>query len=525
VKDGSNDVEGCHPSEEAADSQMAALYAQEEAVTKAASELTTRFAANTHASLDEVYLGGDPSSGTPADKRLKENECPDGQRMLNGKCVPKHLAMMMDGEEAGNNHSIQPWTGVLVVEGSDTGDGRQFAVDSLSWEEPAASLITLGWQPKDKPQHEEAVTVGRVDIIEREYKDDGTTAIRAWGVIDMGSEHGREVVRQVKGGYAGGLSVDVDSVGKVEIIFPDEPVVATADEDGRVPSLMMSAPEKKVYHEGRIRGVTLCRLPALVEGRLELIGDPQTESLVAAGDPLVLTAAETDSENTVTDREALTSAGIPIYPPADWFADPNFKQAVPFTITDEGQVFGHLALWGTCHTTFPHRCITPPKEREHAFFLRHELRTREDESVSVGTITFGIGHASTQLGAVPAAEHYDDTNHGAADINVGEDAHGIWIAGALRPRVNEEQLRELRGASLSGDWRVIAGKLRLVAVLAVNVPGFPVPRMRAAAATEDGPWTALVAAGVATSELVSVVNGPYPPGTIVVRRAIAKESV
>jgi hypothetical protein len=39
-----------------------------------------------------------------------------------------------------------------------------------------------------------------------------------------------------------------------------------------------------------------------------------------------------------------------------------------------------------------------------------------------------------------------------------------------------EQIDELRRSPLSGDWRKINGKLRLVAALGVNVPGYPVPR-------------------------------------------------
>jgi hypothetical protein len=82
-----------------------------------------------------------------------------------------------------------------------------------------------------------------------------------------------------------------------------------------------------------------------------------------------------------------------------------------------------------------------------------------------------------------------------ADVVAGEDEHGIWLAGGLRPSVSAEQVRELRGASLSGDWRSIGGNLELVAALAVNVPGFPVPRVQAGLAA-SGVQTALVAAGV-----------------------------
>jgi hypothetical protein len=500
VKDSDGEVEGCHPSEEAANNQLAALYAQEEALSMTSDHIATT-------AIESVEAFGDPSPGTPKDGRLKENECPEGKRMLNGKCVPKYLAMALEDVPAEESHPVQPWFATMVVEGSETGDGREFALESLSWEEPESSLILLSWQPKDLPQHEEGVTVGRVNHIERIPIDDGKAKIDAWGVIDLGSEHGREFTRQVRGGYAGGLSVDVDSVANVEIVFPAEKPVASADVDGVTPTFVVGEPEKKVFHKGRIRGVTACRLPALVEGRLQLL-DIEEDTVAADADPITLT------EDTI-----VASSAVAVHPPSAWFRNPKFDRATRFTVTDEGRVFGHMALWSTCHTTFPDRCITPPREREHAYYLRHELITEEGESVSVGPITLGVGHAAARLGAVPAAAHYDDPRLVVADVTSGEDKFGIWIAGALRPTVSEEQLSTLsRGVSLSGDWRGIAGKLRLVAVLCVNAPGFPIPQMRAAMASEDGPWTALVAAGVPTEEHIEMANAPYPPGTLVIKR-------
>ena len=80
-----------------------------------------------------------------------------------------------------------------------------------------------------------------------------------------------------------------------------------------------------------------------------------------------------------------------------------------------------------------------------------------------------------------------------ADVTVGEDEHGIWVAGALRPGTSPEVIRELRGAVLSGDWRDYEGNLELIGLLAVNVPGFPIPKV--AARVAGGRTLALVAAG------------------------------
>jgi hypothetical protein len=90
-------------------------------------------------------------------------------------------------------------------------------------------------------------------------------------------------------------------------------------------------------------------------------------------------------------------------------------------------------------------------------------------------------------------QHYDDTRSAVADVNAGEDRHGIWVAGAVRPDATPEQIRALRASAPSGDWRVINGALELIAVCQVNAPGFPVPRAECLVAS--GAVTALVAAG------------------------------
>lgn len=88
--------------------------------------------------------------------------------------------------------------------------------------------------------------------------------------------------------------------------------------------------------------------------------------------------------------------------------------------------------------------------------------------------------------------HYDDTRSAVADVTAGEDAYGIWVAGALRPGLAPEQIRAFRASNPSGDWRPVDGnRLELVAVCMVNVPGFPVARSVVA----SGHVYSLVAAG------------------------------
>ena len=49
--------------------------------------------------------------------------------------------------------------------------------------------------------------------------------------------------------------------------------------------------------------------------------------------------------------------------------------------------------------------------------------------------------------------------------------------------LTDEEIRDLKSAPMSGDWRRIGGNLELMAVLAVNLPGFPVLRTKALVAS------------------------------------------
>lgn len=191
---------------------------------------------------------------------------------------------------------------------------------------------------------------------------------------------------------------------------------------------------------------------------------------------------------------AVAASGGVWQPPAAWFSDPKLSLPTPITVTDDGRIYGHAAQWGSCHIGQEGVCVQPPHEEQHPYYRTGEVKCDDGSRVAVGQITVGTGHAPLHLGASPAAEHYDNTGAAVADVAVGNDAHGIWVAGAVRPGADPLKVHELQAAGqVSGDWRRIGGQLRLVGLLAVNVPGFPVPKMRARVAS--GEPQALVAAG------------------------------
>lgn len=220
---------------------------------------------------------------------------------------------------------------------------------------------------------------------------------------------------------------------------------------------------------------------------------PGGETGGAAAEEIALTASMRPAYTLVPNLDSLTASAAATLPPMEWFENPNLEALTPLTITDDGRVFGHAAGWGVCHIGLD-KCVMAPKSAaQYAYFHTGALETTGG-LVAVGQITMATGHADLRLGARPAVEHYDNTGTVVADIRCGEDKFGIWMAGQLRPGLTDKQLREFRAAGVSGDWREIGGRSEFVAALAVNVQGFPIPRLGFAASGTR--MTALVAAAI-----------------------------
>lgn len=382
------------------------------------------------------------------------------------------------------------WEGVLAVEGIVTGDGREFAPDSLTW---ADLPVPLRWNIEDSHGGEartKAVNVGRIDKVWR----DGEKIMGA-GVLDLSDDNGRRAFDKIKGQFLRGVSIDADSIAEadVEFVWPEDANAGAegGDEDDLF-EMLFAQPEKVIYHGGRIRAATLVDIPAFAEAYIALLDE--AGAVVAGGQPVGAEAIKAAEPVPVRPRAVTASVTELWRPPAEWFTDPKLSLPTPITITDEGRIYGHAAQWGTCHIGQEGTCIQPPREDAHPYYRTGEVVCEGGERMAVGQITVGTGHAPLNMGASPAAEHYDNTGTAVADVAVGNDQHGIWIAGSVRPGVDPLKVYELQAAGqVSGDWRRIGGQLRLVGLLAVNVPGFPVPKMRARVAS--GQPQALVAAG------------------------------
>jgi hypothetical protein len=506
-----------------------------------------------------------------------------------------------DGATVEEEVDIQ-WHAVLAPMGVATGDGREFALGSLTHRDLP---LPLTYQIKTAEGHDEAVVVGKIDEIE--YV--GNLA-RGRGTFWGKSEYTDTVIDGIATGYLKGVSVDVDDV-QLEVGAGTE----VSEEDA---AAMMDGTFVTVFSKARISGLAIVHIPAYQEAYIALgpdfdedvadvpqldenddrimpdatPADEDEEGLAAAGfapgtkdgpgwltnpddtarlrrywtkgagalkikwgtpgdfnrcrsqlgkyvDPMYLagTCANLHKEATgtwpgikrgdkggplaaeVSPAFAFVAAAVKQYDAA-LFADPELDGPTALTITDDGHVFGHVATWGTCHIGVQGACTTAPHSNTGYAYYRTGVVDTTDGPVSVGQITMGTGHASLGAKAAVAAAHYDNTGASVADVAAGEDSFGIWVSGVMRDSATEEQRHALRAGALSGDWRLIGGNLEMVAALAVNVPGFPIPRTALAASA--GVQESLVATDIVEQDTLVAAGGKLDAETI---GAIARTAV
>lgn len=432
-------------------------------------------------------------------------DCPPGHHMMaSGECMSdSEMDTDVETDDYQLSDDTAPWNGVLTVEGVESGDGRMFAGQALSWDEPPLPLM---WQKETSHGGgtDVSVRVGSIERIWREPDPSGRAdvfIIRGEGQLDLGNPDGAEVHRRMGKKMLRGNSVDVDSVKQadVELSYPELPMQS---EGGDALSAMFAQPELTTYRKGRIRATTLCEIPAFTEARLEL-----TDAVTASADD----CAECEQPDEIREAlDALTAATsvitIPDTPPREWFREPSDVSPLgALTVTDEGRVYGYVAPAGVRHRSFQQKSVyVPLRNVDYSRFHGGETIVADGGRVSTGNITMNCGHATTavKLSGAKAAEHYDNTCSVVATACVGENEHGVWIAGALLPDVDVAMVRRMMACRLSGDWRTHLdrhGWREFVAALLVPVPGFPMARVAPSVEIAEGE---LVASSVPVRMLI-----------------------
>lgn len=399
----------------------------------------------------------------------------------------------LEPEQFGGGRAFR---GLLVVEGMETDDGRLFEMGALGARETPLPLMFQDRSLHGAPGDASAWFGGAISSIERDPREASRWLIS--GNLASG-QRGLEAQQLIEDGLVY-LSVDAFS----DEVFYD---VREVDASGFPIDILQR------FQTGTILAGTVTPMQAL----------PACIIWFADAEEPARVAQAAGQEIPRVEQPAMIDDGLPALiaaggrsieaPPAEWFANPCFGRnpdedprlgdsvgggyGCHLTVTDEGQIFGHIATWDTPHLSFPGREVFAPRStsrQPYGWFMRGQVVCADGSRVAAGPLTMETGHADTEgdLTAGQAQSHYDNTGTVVADIAVGEDQHGIWCAGALRQHLSEDQIRALIACDVSGDWRGVGRDVELVAVLCVNTPGFLVPRPRARVAS--GQVLALVAA-------------------------------
>lgn len=393
-------------------------------------------------------------------------------------------------EEAAAESLVGPWVALLAIENQPTEDGRVIDAGALSWRDLPLSLMAM--DETGPGGHEGAQVAGRIDSIYRSEENE----MEIWGAGGWSEEpFGQHIGRLVGEQTLRGNSVDL-AILAYEYRNADTGAVLTDDElmdaifgDNDIPILF-------AVTEGVILASTVCPTPAIAGA----------EIMLASG-----VMRMTFSFGREAPKDVLTAAGAgmaPLHPPAEWFANPRLDGPTPLTVSPEGRVTAHAALWDSCHIgepSGPGVCVPPPRSGMNYEIFHHGVVTCDNgEDVPVGQITMSTLHAGTSLSWKATQQHYENSGIAVADVVAGEDEYGIWVSGALRPDLPAERVREMKAGAISGDWRsVIDRGLEFIAALIVNIPGFPIPRPEArivASAAGEEEVLTVIAAGLVTPE-------------------------
>lgn len=244
------------------------------------------------------------------------------------------------------------------------------------------------------------------------------------------------------------------------------------------------------YFDAEIGMATQVGMPAFADAAID----------VTAGQPAAGNNTDDDDDDDEMSGDTIVASMNLARPPAEWFTNPELDGPTGVTVIDDGRVFGHLALWNTCHTGYRGQCVTVPDNPDYSLFMQCAVTDDAGTEHRVGPLVVDEGHAPVEWSVPRAMTHYSSTALVAAYVTVGHDEHGVWVAGAVSPNATDGMIETLRRHPLSGDWRTTdTGEYALIAAVSVNAPGFAVrPRVMVAAGADDP--TGLVTFGPAPIE-------------------------
>lgn len=229
------------------------------------------------------------------------------------------------------------------------------------------------------------------------------------------------------------------------------------------------------FTEWNLADTTGVMTPAFAEARTEI----DNEIAAAFGvdfDPMVELVASSEiveyripnPEKPLTPEVALdlvASFGAP--QPYDSFFRPEATKPQKVIFTADGDVYGHLATWESCHEGVEGRCVRVPRPPDgYASWNKPGVLT-EKGIVATGPIALYGGHKyGDDLSAA-----YGRRENAWCDVRITEGKFGPWISGRAIPHLADDKAYDARASRISGHWK--DGLLR--GIVSVNSEGFDVP--------------------------------------------------
>jgi len=232
------------------------------------------------------------------------------------------------------------------------------------------------------------------------------------------------------------------------------------------------------FTQWNIAATTGVSTPAFAEAYAELIDSMSEEELTAAligDDPMEELVADCPVEYRIvgapveSPTEAELTASGAVLAPYDAFFMPEADKPTKIVVTADRRVYGHLAVWDTCHDGIDGLCVIPPRPRDGYASFNQNGPLTEKGQVQTGPI-FALGGHRSIKGAKTVADAYGGVENAWADVRVTQGRFGPWLSGVVDPKVAELDLYRLRASRISGHW--LADRLK--AIVSVNVEAYPV---------------------------------------------------
>lgn len=368
------------------------------------------------------------------------------------------------------------WRSPITVQGIESADGRLFNL----FEYPNLPSPTR-WMPADYGGHDGAVSTGVMTRTwldgsiwwgEGEYLDDNPNAERAVQLADAGAQFwsvdpgGPLEYRFVI------LDANGDEVAPKDVMRAYDDIYYGDDEDGKKQDWLDTLRELIVFDLYTVGAVTQLDIPCFPEARVALVDAPAEPAPAAARAEVPEGARNVtpDLDGQLRARRLLRRlAAGPATRPAGWYQrQANLTRYTPYSISDEGQITGHIAGWNSCHRGFTQRCIKPPYQTDFADFHTGWAALDDGSRMRVGVITHVEGHLRTIAEYTRCAE---DPACQLGSARLYADKWGIQISGSVHPDVPAAQVTRALAGAPSGDWRGIPGGERLFGLAIVNTPG------------------------------------------------------